>query len=859
MKILLNIKHSLFLALLSLSLVMMLAPVAQADTVDDFISKYQQIEKLVPPGSSLPITSEQLISVQSLFRCVDGGNVGTCTDDFSKTETGKKIIENNEIPTSVMDVLHAYAAYKDGDVWGVAYYLGEAAVCAVVQVLAGGVDICGLIKQLIQLGKDIWNAAVAAYDWFIDVGGAIIESLASAGCSIGLCCCDDSPPPAEWQLVYAGYFAPRLADGLSAIEAKYFSGLPMLIQQIKSVVGSQCSYGAFDTASNEFKKTVDGAWTADVVPKKLNELNAKRALYTTPQTIATAVAASVTVEKPDQTVVSTCKNDFEKMSFGHIDRWKTAHPDLAKKLAVEENVSWCRNKFFNDNMDKFAQQYRQYLHSHSCPQMGLKMYCTTTDAYKSCMRIMGSVKRQGECLVNTAIAGPVAAQQIKGKMIEKGSQQQLYPCNSINPNGPSSTQPTQLVCSRPAQTNYCTKINNELFGELPQVLVSCNLQESTDYKALRQAVQLARKQLILKYFSLAVKEDFSDPLIAYVGSSEDLAQLGKDPLNNSFKFPPPSTQPGFSYAMKFEGSKPVIDGVNAAEITYLMPQPEFGNKGLTKPKYEEKLRPADPRVNPDPGQYIGKGMLVSKELEKLANTQKTPVQAVVKGTAANKTESVNKSMASNVARQAVLAAPAGQVAAPAQTKQQVMSGSLPQGQQISPPACGIGCQQLSGIKPTDKSPVKALVVAGKPDLVSAGKLTIAGVTTQWGGSIILNGQQVQTATNGLCSATITYAVQNIGTVPAAFGSKLLSSAQQTPILKQWSSLNSGATQIQTEQVLLRPGQNVLTLTIDPEKKVNELSETNNQVNLMVVLSGNCQQQTQKIRQVPMIPVKPPLR
>lgn len=860
MKIFATIKRGLFHLLLTLSLITSLASIAQADTVGDFIDKYQQIEKYVPPGSSLPITSEQLVSAQSLFRCVDSGkNIGICADDFSKTESGQKLITDNEIPSSVMDVLHAYAAYKKGDVWGVAYYLGEAAVCAVVQVLAGGADICGLIKQLIQLGQDVWNAAVAAYEWFKDVGEAILEGLESVGCSIGLCCCDDPPPPpAEWQVLYAGYFAPRLADGLKAIEAKSYSGLPTLIQEIKNATSSKYSSGAFATASNEFTKAVDGIWTADVVPKKLNELNAKRVIYATPQTIATAAAQSVLFDKPDQKVVSICSNDFVNLNFGHVSRWIDSHSALATQLAAENHYNWCRTKYFNANISQFAQQYRQYLHAHSCPQSGSNMYCTSVDAYKSCLKIMGSVNGQSECSVNNAIVGPAAAQQIKTKMINEGSQQHIYPCNSIAPSGPISSLPTQLVCSRPTQTSTCIRINKELFGQLPKVIVSCTLQESTEYKILRQAVQYARNQLSFRHLSLAIKEDDSDPLIAYVASPEDLDQLRADALNQTFKFPPPSLQPGFEYLRKFEGAKRSVDGVNAAQIANVMPNPNFGHN-KTKPDYEQKLHPADPRVNPNPGINISQGMLVNKERENLAASQKAPVQSIGQGAAINKTISTNTTISSNLAQQATLAAPAGQMAASAQN-QQVMSGSLPGGQNITPPTGGSTAQPLTGNKPTVKPSIKPLPAPAKPDLTPVGQLTIAGISSQWGGTTTLNGQQTQPAANGLCSASVTYSVQNTGTAPAtAFTSMLLSSAIPNQSIKQWPTLAPGRSQSQTDQVFLRPGQNSLTLYLDHTNQTNELNETNNQVRLQVILNGTCQPQPLPLmrqtpqRQAPMQP------
>jgi len=133
--------------------------------------------------------------------------------------------------------------------------------------------------------------------------------------------------------------------------------------------------------------------------------------------------------------------------------------------------------------------------------------------------------------------------------------------------------------------------------------------------------------------------------------------------------------------------------------------------------------------------------------------------------------------------------------------------------------------------------------------------------------LVLYGQQLQSAGNGLCSTSITYTVQNSGTAASpAFTSMLLNNAAASrPLPQQWSELLQGTSQSKTEQLLLRPGQNSLTLYLDQSGQLDELNKANNQVRLQVILNGTCQPQYQQYqpqqpvpqRQQPTVPARQP--
>ena len=187
-------------------------PSAQA-SIDDFIKVYQKIESAAPPGT-LPASSKDIETYKKLFQCIEsGGDVVQCTNEFHKTDAGKKATA--DIPEGVWQVVEAYVAWKSGDVWGVVEHLGAAAMCAVLQVLAGGFDACGLIKDLIAVGEAFLDAGKAVAEFFNDLGKAVGGAIEDAYCAtVGslLGGCDDSgpPPKPKSQVIYEKFFAPKL-------------------------------------------------------------------------------------------------------------------------------------------------------------------------------------------------------------------------------------------------------------------------------------------------------------------------------------------------------------------------------------------------------------------------------------------------------------------------------------------------------------------------------------------------------------------------------------------------------------------------------------------------------------------------
>jgi len=256
-------------------------PAAQA-SIDDFIAVYKKIESAAPPDT-LPASSADIIAYKSLFECIEGGkDVVVCTNEFHQTNAGKNASDQADIPEGVWQVVEAYVAWKAGDTWGVVEHLGAAAACAVLQVLAGGTDICGLIQDLYDAAKDVVDAAKAVAKFFESVGEGAWSAIKSAGCALGLGGCDDEPPPPPPEVsAYKQFFAPKVKDGsgLKARESSNQNAFGTLVNTTSSAAQKKYSFSAVQKAAAVFTKAVNTQWSADIGKNVLPALAAKRNTY----------------------------------------------------------------------------------------------------------------------------------------------------------------------------------------------------------------------------------------------------------------------------------------------------------------------------------------------------------------------------------------------------------------------------------------------------------------------------------------------------------------------------------------------------------------------------------------------------
>jgi hypothetical protein len=460
-------------------------PAAQA-SIDDFISVYKKIEAAAPPGS-LPASSADIIAYKSLFECVEGGGDSVeCINEFHQTNAGKNASDQADIPEGVWQVVEAYVAWKQGDTWGVVEHLGAAAACAVLQVLAAGTDICGLIQDLYDAAKDVYDAVKWAAKFFESLGEGAWDAVKSVGCTLGLGGCDDSPPPPPPEVsAYNQFFAPKIKDGsaLTARESANPNAFGTLLLQTSSAAQKKYSFDAVKKAADVFEKAAYQLWS-DNMGKVILDLGGKRSAYggaEKNQHVAAAVGDAVSAylsnkAAPKDRAYSHCRNDFS--NYLHFDYWyadSRSHALWQQLGSPSTSTEWC-TKFWYQNTATFGKYFHDAVAAF-CPASGSKLFCGTLAKYENCLGIMGSVGQSAQCAASTTAIGKDVAKEIIAYFQSKGSK---YSCEIVAMlSTPGSQIPATLRCHRPTQQYHCNKYYQDHYGsgptKLPMKVLNCEL------------------------------------------------------------------------------------------------------------------------------------------------------------------------------------------------------------------------------------------------------------------------------------------------------------------------------------------------------------------------------------------------
>lgn len=158
------------------------------------------------------------------------------------------------------------------------------------------------------------------------------------------------------------------------------------------------------------------------------------------------------------------------------------------------------------------------------------------------------------------------------------------------------------------------------------------------------------------------------------------------------------------------------------------------------------------------------------------------------------------------------------------------------------PAAPPAAQAVQPGAPLAVKPVLALP-QGLPDITSQAALVIGATPAQWGASVAVSAAQAHSVNlnnSGQCEMALRHAARNTGLgASGAFGSAWQNSAVPGSFSRTWAPLAASADSTQTDLVMLKPGQNILSLTLDHLNQVKESNENNNSFQLIVNLSGNC--------------------
>lgn len=194
---------------------MLAAPAAHADSVDDAAAVLDKINSVVPKGTpdGLPFDGNDLRFYHGLIKqcenAPDADAVIACIDEWSKSSAGQQA----GIPSWFPQMLDIYFDIEAPDYWGLLEDGGEAVACATGTILTGGVDVCGAIKELIDAAKDVIAAAAAVGQFIADLGGAIADVADDVYCWFSSC---GSAPPklSEADKAYQYFYLPRIPHGL---------------------------------------------------------------------------------------------------------------------------------------------------------------------------------------------------------------------------------------------------------------------------------------------------------------------------------------------------------------------------------------------------------------------------------------------------------------------------------------------------------------------------------------------------------------------------------------------------------------------------------------------------------------------
>ncbi|BCL61244.1 hypothetical protein DGMP_19370 [Desulfomarina profundi] len=573
----------------------------QADDFDDFIGFLKDVEDetgMPLDKMGVPFNATQLEQSKGVITCLSNANGDTyetavCIDDFHDTSAGQQLAEQADLPSWVWDVIDSYILYMEKDYMGLAWSLGEAVVCAVINVWTG-TDICGLIEELAQLAEDVLDIGKVLIEWLGELGEAVVGAIKDAACAIGIGGCDDSPPiPPEVVLYemmapeiqagldkreekYSGAFAAFLADLKNRVLGKVNAEIKNFNDQVSSTWIPQLDYytqADVDKAGARFVDTVNVRWSNDIIQRVDKERHNRIKIYGNPANIDSLTREVLNKYIPEGSdfkwmLIDECTSDFKNdFGYDHIDRWKIMHLAVENigimQDSVQSNRELCTT-FYDQNKTAFTASAIGYVQDKvNCVDTGKDLFCYSLTAYDKCVTVMGAFNRKDICRINMTNASLEAKKKIEAMFRQDGSRFYKLPIREQNNTLsemqhsqaatailPASQEPLIFTCYRPTHLYFFNLFYQALYGGLPQKLLKPELQEGTTYHQLKIAVENAVKQINKRQYpeiNCTVMATV-DPLLLEV--IDPLCFQNLQDKNPSFDFQAPSKKPGFSYSQK---------------------------------------------------------------------------------------------------------------------------------------------------------------------------------------------------------------------------------------------------------------------------------------------------------------------
>jgi hypothetical protein len=457
---------------------------AQADALDDFIWILKQLDQV--HANPFPLSGNGAQEAKGFIECLstvdNDSDTAACLLQFKDTELASKIPGSNDLPSWLYDLLNLYIAVRAEDYWAAVKYVGEAGVCILAQYFTGGqVDVCSLVKELIELAKGVLEAGGALTKFIADMGEAAWEGIQDIGCELDLGGCDESTPAHE--IVYTYVFAPKVKpDALDAIEdvkEKAYGDLRALLSSNAKQTPVKWSVpnafpahpgfaaGPVETAAKIFDKTVDAQWTSHLGEAVFPDLAIQRQQYAADKIGYEAWAAAHLFDQgkgePGALVKASCTREFAiTREFAHVDRWlaKNSANGIAKIVDGRNNADWCQWEFWQKHTAGFAGQFRKFAASNfGCADTGGSLVCGEISKFQKCSGLMASVYQQKLCSIDMAKVSPQIAAEVQAYFISKGSK---IKCAIVPGAGANAAA---LRCTRPTQQYHCNRYYDEHYGK----------------------------------------------------------------------------------------------------------------------------------------------------------------------------------------------------------------------------------------------------------------------------------------------------------------------------------------------------------------------------------------------------------
>jgi hypothetical protein len=129
---------------------------------------------------------------------------------------------------------------------------------------------------------------------------------------------------------------------------------------------------------------------------------------------------------------------------------------------------------------------------------------------------------------------------------------------------------------------------------------------------------------------------------------------------------------------------------------------------------------------------------------------------------------------------------------------------------------------------------------GLPDLTSAPGVAIGARNVQWGGIVSMDASEARGVRNGACDFAVRHTAQNAGaTAAGTFGRRWTNSNVAGTWEMSYPSIPANGTVERVDTLPLKPGRNILYLTLDSGNAVAESNENNNLFRVAVDLAGVC--------------------